>query len=128
MTVGAYRAALVAFRKLVRRGYPPDTAGRLVTRAVMRRTPEIGLGKVQQMRRNWGPRPQVSPGVANQCVTLRVTPGQEAQLLEQVSRYESQGFSVSRVSPYPGHEVAYACPPGRFPLENQPLLLRAERF
>lgn len=128
MTAGAYQAALTVFRKLVRDGYRPDIAADVVNRAVRSGALNVGLGKVQQMRRNWGPRPAVSPGVANQCATLRVIPGAEAQLNEQITRYESQGFTVMRVSPYKGHEVVYACPPGQLPLENQPALLRAEVF
>jgi hypothetical protein len=125
-----YRALLETHRALVEAGYRPDVARVIVLDAAERAwNVRFGMGKVHQLcrvdRENFPgltPR-QSSPG---RCSTIGETPGDENATLVKIQQFESQGFNVIRTEPYKDHIVYYACPPGQYPNEAQPLVFQGE--
>lgn len=121
LTSEQYRALLATHRRMVEAGFPHWRASEILQRA-MNRTLGSGLGKFN-LHQFTGSRPQI---FGESCVTLDPLIIGESQLYEQLNQYRSQGWSVMQVEPYKDHVLWYACPPGRLPLENEPLVFGAE--
>jgi len=122
LTTSQYRAALSTHRRMVEAGFPHWRAAQAIRRALGRILSDSGLGKFN-LHQFTGPRPQLA---GEACVTLDPLVIGEPALYERLNQYRSQGWSVMQVEPYKDHVLWYACPPGRLPLENEPLVFGAE--
>jgi hypothetical protein len=118
----------LAHQDLVRRGFSPAAAGRIVRRAAARALRDSGMGKSAQIRSLSHPAGARVPLTGGRCVRMDVGPGNEEGILEQMNDYERRGWTVSRTSPYGDREVVYACPAGELPSENQSIMMTSESF
>jgi hypothetical protein len=150
LTAEQYRTAIDAQRELVRRGFHPARAGRIVRRALERvssagmgcgsgggccgRCREDGLGiqQTRSLRRDLdpsiAPRPVIS---GEQCLRIAEIPGNETVMYQQLDDYRNRGWTISEIEStkgWPSVRVFWACPPGRVPMESQGQILNAERF
>lgn len=126
MTPEQHKAAVQVHRQLVQRGMDPGDASVLVLRAIDRLLVDGGMGKSAQTRRldRTGLPPRyVSP--AERCVRFDQDPANEESSSIQIRQYQDQGWNVSRIEPYKGQVIWYACPPGQVPMEHQQLILQA---
>lgn len=152
LTTQQAHAAIETQRELVRKGWHPAQAGRIVRRALGRVGGPSGLGcdgkgccdcqktawgglgvqQTRSLRRDLDPSIAPRPVIAGeQCLRISEIPGNETTMYQQLDDYRNRGWTISEIEStkgWPSVRVFWACPPGRVPMESQGQILNAERF
>jgi hypothetical protein len=132
-----YSVLLDTYRELVERGFRPGAARELTLGAAQRALDvlQAGMGKMQPTRRLQRELdPTIPPRLVmagEQCQHIQEVPGAEEALYGRLNELRNQGWNVIDVGESKGFsslKTYYACPPGKVPMEAQPLVMQSPEW